>query len=138
MSNDPSTHRPMVEDAVQTSTRGLYAYGGQHPLQLRDVAGTLVEVSESSNADHPEAYLAFTRPGLNGREDSRTVFIAPLDLAEAMAIRDRLDQFVQGTLVRWEDGPEHYMHALEQLQGRAPRDPARRPAEGRVLRIDNT
>jgi len=136
VSNDPSTNRPMVEDAVQVGPRGLYAYGGPHPLRLRDVAGTLVEVGESSDADDPGAYLAFTRPGLHG--EPRVAFVAPLDLAEAMAIRDRLDQFVQGTLVRWEDGPERYMHAMEQLQGRVPRDPARRPTEGRVVRIDNT
>lgn len=87
-------NEPLVGEPTFTGDRGFFLYGGR---PIPTTRGQDIRVVESSAASGPHVWL-FNEP-----EGSA----APhLSLAQAMALRAALDQFIESVPERWENGQE--------------------------------
>lgn len=101
--------RMSLNDPVPASDRGFLLYGG---TPVNTSYGHPVRVQESSSASGPHCWLFIDEaPG--------TTKLSPhLSLADAIEIRDRLTQFIDGTPDRWERGSKILKEAHEEVARR--------------------
>lgn len=104
----------LVKEAVADGERGFMLYGGQ---PIRTDYGHLVSVRESSSAGGPHVWL-FTDSS-NAQVQGNDPH---LSLAQAIALRAALDQFIESVPQRWSNGAEMLAAAEEMAFGRRPKD----------------
>lgn len=104
----------LVKDAVTDGDRGFLLYGGQ---PIRTDYGHLVSVRESSAAGGPHVWL-FTDSS-NAQVQGNDPH---LSLAQAIALREALDQFITSVPERWSNGAEMLAAAKEMAFGRREQD----------------
>ena len=100
----------LVGEASVDGDRGFLLYGGK-PIETD--YGHTIRVKESSAADGPHVWLFIDC------SDARTTGIDPhLSLAQAIALRSALDQFIESVPERWSHGDERMSAAREIALGR--------------------
>jgi hypothetical protein len=91
--------------------RGFLLYGGS---AVRTSYGHPVRVQESSSAEGPHVWLFTDESDLPGISTTDP----HLSLADAIEIRDRLTQFINGVPERWTDGKRLLREARKEVATR--------------------
>lgn len=105
----------MTVDITRRSERGFHQYGNPVLTSYGDkveIYGVIapagacyVEVYESSSASGPHCWLRiFDDDGTTGITDQRKRdMVAHMNVAQAIAVRDRLTAFIDEASTRWQD-----------------------------------
>jgi hypothetical protein len=97
-----------ISDPVETNDRGFLTYAGG---PIATDYGHTITVRESSAAEGPHVWLFVT-------DSMKSNKINPhLSLAQAIALRAALDQFIDGVPERWDGGDELLAEARRQALG---------------------
>ncbi|MFJ3793832.1 hypothetical protein [Kitasatospora sp. NPDC090091] len=109
------TDQPLISPPIIANDRGFYTYGGR-PIPTD--YGHTITVRESSAASGPHVWLAID--GQNASADTNP----HLSLAQAIALREALGQFIDGVPDRWVNGAQKLAEATQAALGTAtPEEP---------------
>ncbi len=103
---------PLVSAPIVDNDRGFNLYGGR-PIPTD--YGHTITVRESSAASGPHVWLATSQNGAGTANPH-------LDLAQAIALREALTQFIDSVPTRWVNGDEKLADATRTALG-TPEEP---------------
>lgn len=106
--------QPLLGEPVSTP-RGFLTYGGG---PLPSDYGHTITVRESSAAEGPHVWLF-----IDATEATSTQGDPHLTLAQAIALRERLSQFIDGVPERWQNGTALLANAQAEVYGTTPPTP---------------
>lgn len=108
MTAERQDSQPLVGPPIAYNDRGFYDYGGG---PIATTYGHTVTVRESSSAEGPHVWiLVNAEKALNDTDPH-------LSLAQAIAVRTALDQFISSVPERWTDGERHLAEARQEALG---------------------
>lgn len=103
-----ATEEPL-NPAKQANDRGFFIYGGS---AVNTAHGHAVRIQESSAGGSPHCWMFVGASSAIGGFDPH------LSLADAIEIRDRLNQFIDGVSERWSEGSRMLEEARAEVNRR--------------------
>jgi hypothetical protein len=103
----PPDQTPLVSAPAVDNDRGFHLYGGRPIPTANDHT---ITVRESSAASGPHVWLFISADGTEAAHPH-------LDLAQAIALREALGQFIDSTPTRWERGDQKLADATRTALG---------------------